>query len=393
MNKLKISLEQGNYNRFGLFENPFPYSGVPVDEPNFYVGQDEVINIVSNVLSTTIVTGKSNHLIITGSYGNGKSHTLRYIKSTINNQFSEGNHSRVCVGKVSNLGNSFLDIYSNFVYDLGYDFIKSNAEEFLGLIALEMLEKGLLEEEVSSKNGWESIMKGEILLPNVVPYALIKLNNIVKYMDFTKAFLNLAYGDNSVDAWEWISGEGIDHIKRRQIGLLKCLDEKNAVKAFVSLKKTLNYLNYSTVFLLIDEFEYVESLQIVAKQKMLNTIRHLIDMNPEGLSTIIACTPEVWQSFASEYHAFSERIANEANLKPLNNGSTKKLILEYLNTARKVKSDSLDPFTEDSVNAIFQKGMGNTRNTLILCNQALDKAINFQVNELNERFVSSIVKN
>jgi Cdc6-like AAA superfamily ATPase len=392
MIELKINLEQRDYSKFGLIGNPFPYSGVPDESPAIYVGQENVMGTIGNVLSATISTGKSNHLIITGTYGNGKSHTLRYIKKVLSNRFSEKDTLGICVGEISHFSEGFLDIYSKFVYDLGYDFLKDRAEEFLGLVAREMLNEGLIDKEVSGVNGWEMIVKGDVLLSDVVPSAVVRLNHIVRFMDFSKAFLNLAYEDNSIDAWDWICGEGVDYLKRRQIGVIKSLDEKNAVKAFVSLKNTLKFLNYSTVILLIDEFENVESLQNLAKQRTLNTIRHFIDMNPEGLSTIIACTPEVWQSFTSEYHAFSERIEKEANLKPLDKQTVQKLMIEYLNIMRESKNNSLKPFTEDSLDILFQLSQGNTRRILVLCSQLLDLCVDLGRSEIDGVFISSISK-
>lgn len=393
MVELKVNLQQRDYSKFGLIGNPFPYSGIPDENPTMYVGQENVMDTIGNILSVTISTGKSNHLIITGAYGNGKSHTLKYIKNILGNRFSEEKSPRLCVGEISHFNEGFLDIYSKFVYDLGYNFMKSKSEEFLGIVAQEMFNEGLIEKEVqATTNGWKMIINGDALLSDVVPRAIIKLNQIVKYMDFSKAFLNLAYQDNSIDAWEWICGEGVDYTKRRQIGVIKSLDEKNAIKAFLALKNTLNFLSYSAVIILIDEFENIETLQSVAKQKTLNTIRHLIDINPEGLSTIIACTPEAWQSFA-EYHAFSERIKKETNLKPLNNKSVRELIIGYLRTKRNKKIASLEPFTEDSIGTIFQIGRGNTRSTLMLCNLALDLAIELGINEVNSKFLRSIIKN
>ncbi|WP_440955296.1 BREX system ATP-binding domain-containing protein [Methanosarcina sp. Mfa9] len=385
-----LNLKSRDYTKFGLCGNPFPYSGVPDEDPEIYVGQEEVINSINIVLSTSVMNKKSNHLIITGTYGNGKSHTLRYIKYNINKKFINIDGSKACAVHISKSGGDFLDIYRELIYDLGYDFIKKRAEEFLGLVACQMSKEGLIDEKVVPEKSWEMICDGTILLSDIVPTAILKLDNIVNFMDFSKAFLNLAYEENSVDSWEWICGEGVDYIKRREIGLNKALDEKNAIRAFIALKKTLINLNYSTLILLLDEFEYVDTLQIVKKQKVLNELRHLIDLNPEGLSTIIACTPEIWQSLISEYHAFSERIAREANLKPLTPETAKKLVSSYLNTKRANVNESLTPFTEDSINEIFRLGHGNTRRILLLCGQTLDLALEFNKEFVDLEVVNSI---
>ena len=88
MSDLKIIISKKNYEVFGLNANPFPYSGIPDQVPNIYVGQPEVMGKVSAVLSSVFSTGHSNHLILTGSYGNGQSHTVKFIQSQIQNKIS-----------------------------------------------------------------------------------------------------------------------------------------------------------------------------------------------------------------------------------------------------------------------------------------------------------------
>ncbi|MDG6251758.1 MAG: hypothetical protein QCH34_13105, partial [Methanocalculus sp.] len=67
MSDLNIVIAKKNYEVFGLNANPFPYSGIPEQVPNIYIGQQEVMDKVSNVLSSVFSTGNSNHLILTGS--------------------------------------------------------------------------------------------------------------------------------------------------------------------------------------------------------------------------------------------------------------------------------------------------------------------------------------
>jgi Cdc6-like AAA superfamily ATPase len=84
-----LTLKNKDYSKYGLMGNPFPFSGVPDENPNVYIGQEEVLTKINGVLSSTVLSAQSNHIILTGSYGNGKSHTLKFIKSHIREQFSE----------------------------------------------------------------------------------------------------------------------------------------------------------------------------------------------------------------------------------------------------------------------------------------------------------------
>jgi Cdc6-like AAA superfamily ATPase len=391
MTELSLTLRKKDYSVFGLNGNPFPYAGVPDEHPNVYVGQEEVMERVNSVLSSTVTSRQSNHLIITGSYGNGKSHTLKFIKSQIRDQYTTRSDTKICIGYVSQPGETFLDIYTKFLYDLGYDFIKTLSESYLGQIAHRMSKDKQIEANVRKGQGWEQISKGEVLISDVVPQAIKTLNNNIKFIDFTRAFLSISYEENSIYSWEWLCGEGVDYTKRRELSLGKNLNDTNSIRAFIALKQILKELGYVSLVLLIDEFEYIETLPSLKKQKLLNSIRHIIDVNAEGLSIIIACAPEVWQSIVSEYHAFSERIAKETNLKPLDQEKIRILLISYLNNKRIQKGDSLEPFSDLTIEKIFAISQGNTRRIISLCSQALDASLEDNKKGIDEEVINAVI--
>ena len=242
-------------------------------------------------------------------------------------------------------------------------------------VASELIKNKKIKTKIKKNLSWERIESGDILLADVIPYAVKLLNETTKYMDFTRAFINLSYDEMSMHAWEWISGEGTDHYKRREIGISNNIAPNSALKAFLSLKKTLNQLGYNAIIILLDEFEAIELLQISLKQKLLNNIRHLIDTNPFGLSMIIACAPEVWRILLSEYHAFSERIIKEVNLKPMGKKHVEELISLYLDTARYDGGKGIKPFTKASIDNVYQMSQGNIRRIVSICGRILDVAV------------------
>jgi len=391
MTEFSLSLKQKDYTKYGLDGNPFPYAGVPDEHPNVYVGQEDVMQRVNTVLSSTVTSGQSNHLIITGSYGNGKSHTLKFIKSHVRDQFSEKSNTKICIGYVSQPGETFLDIYTKFMYDLGYNFVKHLSQEYLGLIAYRLSKEKIIEEKIRKGQGWVQISKGDVLISDIVPKAIQRLNDEIKFVDYTRAFIALSYEENSIYSWEWLCGEGVEYSKRHELALGKNLNEANAIRAFGALKFILKELGYSSMVLLVDEFEYIETLPPLKKQKMLNSIRHIIDVNAEGLSIIIACAPEVWQNIVAEYHAFSERIAKETNLKPLDQEKIRLLLVSYLNNKRASRNDSLIPFSDASIEKIFLISQGNTRRIISLCSQALDASLDFNKRTIDEEVINSVI--
>lgn len=391
LTEFTLTLKTKDYAKYGLAGNPFPFSGVPDEHPNVYIGQDDVLQKINGVLSSTVLSAQSNHIIVTGSYGNGKSHTLKFIKSHIREQFSEKSGNPICVGYVSQPGENFLDIYTKFMYDLGYAFVKHLSQEYLGLIAYQLSKEGSIEEKIRKGQGWKQIENGDVLISDIVPKAIQRLNDGIKFVDYTRAFIALSYEENSIYSWEWMCGEGVEYNKRQELSLGKNLNDTNSIRAFGALKFIIKELGFSSLVLLVDEFEYIETLPPLKKQKLLNSLRHIIDLNGEGLSLIIACAPEVWQNIVAEYHAFSERIGKEANLKPLDQEKIRMLLTSYLNNKRNPRSDSLSPFTDDSIERIFIHSQGNTRRVISLCSQALEVSLDFNKPHIDQEVLDSII--
>ena len=387
-----LILKKKDYSKYGLEGNPFPFSGVPDEHPSVYIGQDDVLEKINSVLSSTVLSAQSNHIIVTGSYGNGKSHTLKFIKTHIRDQFSESSPTPICVGYVSQPGENFIDIYTKFMYDLGYAFVKNLSHNYLGQIAYQMSKDGLIEEKIRKGQGWKEIEKGDVLISDIVPTAIQKLNDGIKYVDYTRAFIALSYEENSIYSWEWLCGEGVEYNKRQELCLGKNINDTNSIRAFSALKFILKELGYSSLVLLIDEFEYIESLPPMKKQKLLNSLRHIIDLNGESLSLIIACAPEVWQNIVAEYHAFSERIGKETNLKPLDQEKIRLLLVSYLNNKRALKNNTVFPFSDGTINKIFVHSQGNTRRVISLCGQSLDLALDLKKHEIDEDTINSLIE-
>jgi Cdc6-like AAA superfamily ATPase len=386
MSETNLLTQSREYRRFNLTQNPFSYSPVPEEDPQVYTGQEEVKSALSNVLGTAISTGKSNHLVVTGKYGNGKSHSLKYAKSLVQSQ------SNSIVGYVAQPGDSFLDIYHEFMYDLGYEFFQHLSHEYLARVVNEK-EIAVERDIEDGQDMAEAIDEGDILLSDVIPVATRELKNISKFTDFSRALVHLVYEDTSLYAWQWLSGEGLRYEQRKKMEIHTDIDDDSkAVKAFTSLKKLFQHLDYGILCLLIDEFESIARLKPKRKQSVLNSLRHVMDMNPQGVSIIIGCAPEVWQDVMSEYHAFSERIGREVGLRPLGHGQTKKLIEEYLAAYTPDGEDPVNPFTDEAIEAIVQRSQGNIRRTISLCSRALDEAIDSDADSVSADTVEGVLQ-
>jgi hypothetical protein len=378
-----ITDEQRDYSRFGLEENPFPYSPVPDDDPELYCGQDHATRRISDTVSTMLSTGKSKHLVITAKYGNGKSHTLKYTRSLVRDR--EG----VIVGYVAQPGEGFRDIYHEFMYDLGFDRIQSLAYEFLVAVARDTTDMN-----PSSADAAERLIdEGELLLSNLVPTAIQRLNEVTKFADFSRAIVHMVYEDTNLYAWQWLAAEGIRYEQRKEMEIHSALDDDTtSVRAFTALKNILLELGYTGVFVFVDEFESIARLSPKDEQATLNSIRHLMDQNSHGLCMLFGCAPEVWQDVMGEYHAFSERIGQEVALRPLTDEHIADLVSSYLNVVRLQDSAGIEPFEKDCLELIHQRSQGNIRQALSLCSRVLDAAVDEDCDSVDVQFVENVIK-
>lgn len=378
-----ITDEQRDYSQFGLEENPFPYSPVPDDDPEVYCGQEHATRVVSDTVSTVLSTGKSKHLVITGKYGNGKSHTLKYTRSLVRDR------DDVLVGYVAQPGEGFRDIYHAFMYDLGFDKVQEIAYEFLADVAQDVTECNPID-----ANGMKSLVdEGEVLLSDLVPTAIQRLSDVTKFADFARAVIHMVYEDTNLYAWQWLTAEGIRYEQRKEMEIHTALDDDTmGVRAFTAMKNLLLDLGYTAVFVFVDEFESIARLSSKDEQATLNSIRHLMDQNSSGLCMLFGCAPEVWQDVMSEYHAFSERIGQEVALQPLTAEDVTELAESYLEMERTNDVAGIDPFAEDAVEIILQRSQGNIRQVLSLCSRVLDEAADQNIEMIEPSFVQEVVE-
>jgi hypothetical protein len=274
------------------------------------------------------------------------------------------------------------------MYDLGFDAIQEVSYECLASVARDVTDKSPSNAEEMEK----MIDEGDVLLSDITPTAVRRLSDTTMFADFARAMVHMVYEDTNLYAWQWLTAEGIRYEQRKEMEIHSALDDDTmGVRAFTSMKNLLLDLGYTSVFVLVDEFESVARLSAKNEQATLNSIRHLMDQNSHGLCMVFGCAPEVWQDVMGEYHAFSERIGREVALRPLTDEELQELIAEYLAAERMDDNPGgLSPFTEESLEPILQRSQGNVRQVLAMCSQVLDKAAKSNAETVTSDMVDGI---
>ncbi|MEM2112074.1 MAG: DUF2791 family P-loop domain-containing protein [Candidatus Bathyarchaeia archaeon] len=364
------------YEKYGLKCNPFPYVGVPDENLSLYTDRKRELKMIEEVVKASL-NGASSHIVLVGSYGNGKTHTMRYIKKQLEKQVQNTQ-----VIYLSTPGDRFLSLYSSLMFEFGFDHLEGLVWRFL-------------EFATGEENLRKKVNDGEVLLPEILEIGKRRLQNEVKYTDFATAFLKLTLEESKFIAWKYLCGEPIPFEHRRELDVVMAIDnDDKALRAFMSLKKILTLLGNKLICVLIDEFESIEYINIILKQKILNSVRHLIDLNPQGLCLIIGCAPDVWVDIIKEYHAFSERIFRQVTLRALSKEDLRNFVVSYLQYSRIQDLDlptDIFPFTEDAISEIQKAAEGNIRRMLMICNQAIDFGVDVGYPTLNAKRLKELL--
>ncbi len=133
-------------------------------------------------------------------------------------------------------------------------------------------------------------------------------------------------------------------------------------------------LKSKTLVLLLDEAHE-------ASINILQWFRVLIDQS-ENLCIVISALPNFEETLIKKLETFHKRITTKIVLKPLTEKDTEDLILKRIEYAGK-GSDVKNPFTKEAIKIIYEKTGGFPREILRLCDFAVNKAIEKNLDKID----------
>ena len=336
-----------NYEKFILTQNPFPYVSVPDDEPSVFFDQEKALKTLTHVAESAYSTEFSNHAVVVGPYGSGKSHTLKYIARYVNKQLAKSPKKRSIAFYIPHPGAGILDIYRTIIAEMGPTSISK------------------LSSHIDDKSHYQ-----------------FELHRSLRVMSQSTP--------DTLNAWRWLTGERLDIENRNRLGVGRNIDDAYANQVFKQLMLLLRKAGYCLVTLLIDELETVNELDILRRQKLFNAFRHLLDENPRNLSVVFACTPAGWDEILGSAYALARRISrNVIYLESLDEKKVETVLSGYLSKYRisddektkalksTIDKDSYDifPFTESAITELLRLSQGNIGEIIKFSNIAIDRAL------------------
>jgi len=326
------------YERYNLRANPF----TDVTLAGGMINRVKAENDLREKLLTYMGSRNPAIIPLIGEYGVGKTFFVLQSEQKVNNKkFFDGKQEKVLASYITATFPKPSPKYIHYVYSA-----------FVNRIGLEKFKE--LASDLNNLKHKEELL-GEFEL------------------EFGNALKNFK-GNESV-VWRYIRGDTIDRSETKDIGVRRSIsDDKQSLNAFLSFLKMLYILDYKSLVLFVDEFEYLFAKGSRRGADFLNKFRFLYDRALERLSYkddianpifIVACSPLTWNlihGYAKDTELgikpfYDRTVEGEINLKPFSKQETKDFVLLRLEKWRINKSDKdrikLFPFVDSGENDVI----------------------------------------
>lgn len=368
-----------DYSKYNLKANPFPASPVPPESPRIFADQEKAKELIGSLINDIVYGGKKPiHSLIIARYGNGKSHTLKVIRTSIVEQLYPDNLA--IAGYIPRTGGNFLSLYRGFMRDLGIDFFEDLALKVRNWI----METGDLATEIQNIGRYES---------KIISYLYKRLSD----SDLATALVKMFYSDESFRiAFNWICGEWINLFTLRNYGIVNRIDsDEKALSTFINFRKLIETLGIKMIFVCIDEFENIIYLSANDRVRLLESLRHIIDWNPTGMTLLVSCSPEALDSIIA--YPPLDRLAMQIRLDDLTGQNVNAYVEAYLVEQRiDTTKTGLFPFDRDIIGQLFGllqvRMKANVRNLLKISHFALDIALEMGKDRIDDDVVKELEK-
>lgn len=389
---------------FNLTSNPFPTStGTPTERVlKIWADRDEVKKVLEATIKKAVRNKSTEIILLHGDVGSGKTHTLKYFKKILDGgEFLGGELSKYSVIPfyIPDPGNRFLDLYRRFIVEVGKDRLVDFAREFAGVVYKTFLERLLkkVEDEDIRRDELPMYFKDEFVNSEIRD--IIKLE-VDRFPNFGMVLFELRDKEVEDLAWSWLIGQKLYSADIRNLQVRGEIDsDEDALRAFSALIQILKNVDHDEIFIFVDEMESMVKLASNEVRSYSEFLRRFIDEHSEGVFLVLGCTKAQWKDLLERFvPAFLSRVPqrNRIELGNLTPEEAKKLIIDYLNSARietpTTPTERLNPFNEKSVEEICKKSDNKLRDILQNTRSLLEDAISENVAKITADFAAKKIE-
>lgn len=378
------------YRGLKLKFNPFPAAAI-AQHTHFEPVDDKIRNVISSFIEQTFKETKDpgtySGLTVTGEYGYGKTHLLKYVKGLIDslNEDPEINVETVTVfidrpeqepGVIVHkiIENLQPDNLRRLIWFCIYpSIISKDKNEFL-----EEYWSGRL--VTATDERYDKLYEIPILSNPLVFYNEFKnlggnvrklaeksreqiLGKIVPDPALADRYLGLIFPEKKADAnWDVLSG----YVPNKNI-------QNKEVIFLNSVVKILQDNGFSMIYVFVDEFEDIRKLKGAKLTNYISTLNTMI--NRERMwSVIVALTQEALDIIKEESPPLYDRLTTyEVQLSRLDKAAAKALVLNYASYA-KMEGELPQLFSDELIEQLLIETEGNYRHFIRTANKIVEKA-------------------
>jgi len=310
--------------------NPFPRNPIPDPEDLVLYDPHNYLYTLHSVVNYTLSTGKSNHAVIIGPYGSGKTHLLLCLLRKL-----KGLKGVISV-YIPTPSDNFFTIYSNIVKSIP--------------------------------------LKEIIAASDSLPPDIARKIKMLENSDYSEYILS------------WLYGEKISSNIRYKLSLGRNLDEYMAIAILGSILKVID----KTLVILLDELEHLVEIPIQVRQRYASLLRYMIDSIPRKFCIIASATPAGWNEILENYIALARRLSGTVIY--LHNISLKhayELVDVYL-AKYGIAHDDL--FCEKAIKEAYIASQGNIGDFLKIMAAAVEYATEKGIDKVDAEIVKEVLR-
>ena len=385
-----IKIEK-DYSILGLKFNPFPPAGIP-RYPFLPPLDPDAKGTIKNFISSTYSTyGKAEFvnyagLAITGDFGMGKTHLMRYTQILID-RLNERDEFSAATCFVDNPEETPQRVIHHIVEQIGPDTIR----KYVWMILIDEFQRDAdsfyekfrsRQQTLAGREKWDKLfaeptksnyleflrkfreMQGDVKLLQEEAREIIK-KKIIPDDTLADRYLNLIFPEKKANtSWEILAG----YISAKDL-------QRKEVKFLNSIVRILRENGFNLVYVFIDEFEDVSKSTGAKLTNYLKTLNTLIN-NERRWAVITSLNEDALTKIKEESTPLYDRLTSyRVDLKPLDKEGAKQLIVHYLNLARKKEESSISPFSEELIRKALESSEGNYRSFIRFAHKVIEYAV------------------
>lgn len=404
-----------DYRLYRLKFNPFPMSGVAPEHPRISAARREAYERISNFIVSTYKSKSWAGMAIIAEYGNGKTHTLKLIRDSINEELATTSQGKCIAVYIENLGDSLNNMIFEIFREIGFSFfiellwniftskIKPKLSDPNFIAQLKSRQQRLITHSedfadfFSSINLFKEALRRRYMEKSEVINEIKNcLRGVISNRDFITCCVILftEEEDEKLDiAWKFMSGGTLTQAEYKRIGLSKksFTQEEIQREVFNDILSVFRQNSFTNIYLLIDEIEELIPIPKLKKRQLLQGLRSIIDNNKKNLMMVIAMTEAGWVDLKENSPPLADRFPIIVELPPLTPEQTRELIVSYLSLARiEGEEETIFPFDEKLIREIWSKTGGNLRRILEVCHTLIEKGIARKLSKLDVSLLTNI---